>query len=129
MSIEVVKLSEKFGKFTDRWSPKIVAELNDSYLKLVKIAGHFEWHHHTEEDELFLVVRGTLHLRIKESSKEKNFERNLVVHPGEFVVIPRMVEHLPWSDEECEVILIEPKSTLNTGSSRTARTLETLERI
>lgn len=129
MNIEVIKLSEKFGKFTDRWSPKIVAELNDSYLKLVKLAGHFEWHQHKDEDELFMVVRGTLHLRIREATKEKNIERNLVVHPGEFVVIPRGIEHLPWSEDECEIILLEPKTTLNTGSTRTARTLETLERI
>ena len=106
MNIEVIKLSEKFGKFTDRWSPKIVAELNYSYLKLVKIAGHFEWQlSQKDEDELFMVVRGTLHLRIREATKEKNIERNLVLHPGEFVVIPHGVEHLPWSEDECEIIL------------------------
>lgn len=122
MSIEVVNLATKFAAFSDRWSPKIAAELNDSYVKLAKLEGEFVWHHHENEDELFLVVRGTLHMRIREDGDE----RELIIHPGEFVVIPRGVEHLPMSNEEVHIVLLEPKTTLNTGNLRNERTHETL---
>lgn len=122
MSIEVVNLTTKFAAFSDRWSPKIAAELNDSYVKLAKLEGEFVWHHHENEDELFLVVRGTLHLRIREDGNE----RELVIQPGEFVVVPRGVEHLPMSSEEVHIVLLEPKTTLNTGNLRNERTHETL---
>ncbi len=125
MAIEVVNLAEKFAKFSDRWSPKIAAELNDSHIKLVKIQGEFTWHHHDHEDELFLVVKGLMRIRIRENGAE----RELSVGRGEFVVIPKGTEHLPMADEETQVLLMEPKSTLNTGNVRNERTREHLERV
>jgi len=125
MPIHVVNLAEKFQAFTDRWSPKIAAELNDSYLKLAKLEGEFVWHHHGNEDELFLVVKGELHMRIREDGEE----RELIVRPGEFVAIPRGMDHLPSSSEEVQVILLEPKTTLNTGNLHNERTREKLDWI
>jgi len=119
--LEVVNLSTKFGRFGEYWRPKIVAELNDSYVKLVKFDGEFVWHHHEQEDELFLVVKGRLTIRLR--------DRDLYLNPGELVVIPRGVEHLPVADEEVQVLLIEPKTTLNTGNVRSERTVEKLECI
>lgn len=124
-SIRIVNLQEKFRLFNECWSPRIAAELNDSYVKLAKLKGEFVWHHHEKEDELFLVVTGTLRMRIREMGEE----RELAIHPGELVVIPRGVEHLPIADEEVHVVLLEPKSTLNTGNLRSERTKESLEEI
>ena len=123
--METVKLAVKFASFNEPWSPKIVGEVNDSYVKLVKFTGEFVWHHHDAEDELFFVVKGTLRMKYKESGRE----RELVVQPGEFVIVPRGTEHMPIADEEVEVMLLEPKSTLNTGNVRNERTLEELERL
>ena len=116
-----VNLRDKFGMFGDRWSPKIVGEVNDTHVKLVKLQGEFVWHHHDAEDELFFVVKGTLRMRLR--------DRDLMVRPGEFIVIPRGVEHLPVADDEVHVLLFEPKSTLNTGNVSNERTVPTLERI
>lgn len=112
----VINLAEKFSLFQEHWSPKIVAELNDSYVKLAKLKGEFIWHHHDEEDELFLVVKGMLKIKLK--------DQELVLHAGEFAVIPRGVEHLPVAEEEVQVLLLEPKSTLNTGETRNERTVD-----
>ena len=119
--MDVVNLVDKFSHFRDHWSPKIVGELNDCYVKLVKLKGEFIWHHHDAEDELFLVVRGTLRMRLR--------DRELTVRPGEFVIVPRGVDHLPMADEEVEVLLLEPKSTLNTGNLRNERTVAKLDRL
>src|SRR5574341_111153 len=119
--MEVVNLAQKFSRFHDRWSPKIVGELNDCYVKLVKLQGDFVWHHHDAEDELFLVIKGALRMRLR--------ERELLVRPGEFVIVPKGVEHCPSADEEVEVLLLEPKSTLNTGNVRNDRTVAELERL
>ena len=119
--METVNLAEKFGRFRDYWSPKIVGELNDSYVKLAKLKGEFVWHHHANEDELFLVVRGKLLIRLR--------DRDIRLNEGEFVIIPKGVEHLPVADEEVHVLLLEPKSTLNTGNVRNERTVGELERI
>lgn len=120
-----VNLAEKFAKFSDHYSPKIVGELNDSYVKLVKLKGDFVWHHHDAEDELFFVVKGTLRMGIRENGSERE-ER---IRPGEFIIIPRGVEHRPAADEEVHLMLLEPKTTLNTGNIRNERTKEQLERI
>ena len=117
--MEVVNLKEKFGLFQDVWSPKIAGELNDSYVKLVKLKGEFVWHHHEAEDELFLVVQGTLLIKLR--------DRDIWLHEGEFVIIPRGVEHLPVADEEVQVLLLEPKTTLNTGNVQNERTVSELE--
>jgi mannose-6-phosphate isomerase-like protein (cupin superfamily) len=120
-AIEKVSLTDKLGSFEDRWSPKIVGELNDSFVKLVKLKGEFVWHHHEAEDELFLVVKGSLLIKLR--------DREIRVEEGEFVIIPRGVEHLPIADEEVHVLLLEPKSTLNTGNVANERTVAELDRI
>ena len=119
--MQPVNLSEKFRQVTDYWSPKIVGELNDSFVKVVKFKGEFLWHHHEQEDELFLVVKGTLRMRFR--------DRDVLVREGEFLVVPRGVEHMPVAEDEVRAVLIELKSTLNTGNVRNERTVETLERI
>lgn len=119
--IEKVSLSEKLGSFKEHWSPKIVGELNDSYVKLVKLKGEFVWHHHEAEDELFLVVKGRLMIKLR--------DRDINLEEGEFVIIPRGVEHMPIADEEAHVVLLEPKSTLNTGNVVNDRTRAELDRI
>lgn len=121
LEIQKVNLSEKFGLFSECWKPRIAGEINDSYVKLVKLKGEFVWHHHEAEDELFLVVRGRLLIKLR--------DRDLRLEEGEFVVIPRGVEHLPVAEEEAHVLLLEPKSTLNTGNVRSDRTVDELERV
>jgi len=113
---EVVNLADKFGLFQEHWRPKIVGALNDSYVKLVKLKGEFVWHRHESEDELFLVIKGRLVIRLR--------DRDLTIGEGEFVVIPRGVEHLPVAEGEVHVLLIEPQTTLNTGDVRSERTVE-----
>lgn len=112
----VINLAQKFGLFNEYWSPRIVGELNDSYVKLVKLKGEFTWHHHDSEDELFLVVKGRLRIKLEDGE--------LDLHEGEFAIIPRGLEHLPVADEEAHVLLLEPKSTLNTGNVRNERTVD-----
>jgi mannose-6-phosphate isomerase-like protein (cupin superfamily) len=119
--MRVVNLAETFARFTDRWSPKIVGELNDCQVKLVKLEGEFVWHAHSAEDELFLVVAGRLRMCFR--------DREVVVMPGEFVIVPRGVEHLPIADLETHVLLLEPTSTINTGDAGGARTVRELERL
>ncbi|HEX8983073.1 MAG TPA: cupin domain-containing protein [Ktedonobacterales bacterium] len=121
MDIEVVNLAQKFSMFSDHWSPKIAGELNDSHLKLVKVQGEFVWHQHENEDELFLIASGRLCIKLR--------DRDLWLGPGEFVIIPRGVEHCPVAEEETQVILLEPKTTVNTGDVVSERTVEALERI
>ena len=123
--MEKVNLAQKFSLFTDQYRPRIVGEVNDSYVKLVKLQGDFMWHHHDNEDELFLVVKGALRMRLRENGSE----RSLVINPGEFIIIPRGVEHLPSAEEETHVILLEPKTTLNTGNVESERTVHELQRI
>lgn len=119
--MDTINLKEKFSRFTDQWKPKILAEVNDCHIKAVKLKGEFIWHHHDHEDELFWVVKGVLRMKFR--------DRETVIHEGEFVVVPRGVEHLPIADEEVHVVLIEPKSTRNTGNITNERTVAQLERI
>ncbi len=125
MGVKVINLAEKFSAFSEIYSPKIAGDLNDSHIKLAKLKGDFMWHHHEQEDELFLVVKGLLKMKVR----EEGVERELKVGPGEFVVIPKGMEHLPCPDEETHVVLIEPKTTLNTGNLKNERTHEVLERV
>lgn len=119
--IEKINLFEKFERFQEYWRPKIAGELNDSYVKLVKFKGEFVWHHHEAEDELFWVVKGRMTIKFR--------DRDIVVNEGEFIIVPKGVEHMPMAEEEVWVVLLEPKSTLNTGNVKNERTLENLERI
>ena len=119
--MDKVNLVQKFSLFQDYWSPKIVGELNDSYIKLVKFKGEFVWHHHETEDELFLVLKGSLLIKLR--------DRDISLEEGEFVIIPKGIEHLPIADEEAHVLLLEPKTTLNTGNIGNERTVVDLERI
>src|SRR5436309_15953024 len=119
--MQSVNLAQKFALFDDYWSPKIAGELNDSYVKLTKLKGEFVWHHHEREDELFLVVKGRLRMKLKDG--------DLLIEPGEFVIIPHGVEHLPVAEEETHVLLFEPNSTLNTGNVRNERTVARLDRL
>ena len=123
--MDKVNLAQKFSLFSDPYSPKIAGELNDFYVKLVKFQGPFVWHHHDEEDELFFVVKGTMRMGVRENG----VEREIVVGPGEFIIMPHGVEHCPSADEEVQVMLLEPKSTLNTGNVESARTLRELEKV
>lgn len=120
-TIEKVNLAEKFGLFEEHWSPKIAGEVNDAYVKLVKLAGEFVWHHHEAEDEMFLVVKGSMTMRLR--------DRDVEVGAGEFIVIPRGVEHMPVAAQEAHVLLFEPKTVLNTGNVRDERTRPELERV
>lgn len=119
--IEKVNLAEKFARFQEYWKPKIAGELNDTFVKLVKFKGEFVWHRHDTEDELFLVVKGRMTIKFRDG--------DLALNEGEFVIVPKGVEHMPAAEEEVWVVLVEPKSTLNTGHVRNERTLENLERI
>ncbi|HKP85523.1 MAG TPA: cupin domain-containing protein [Blastocatellia bacterium] len=120
-AIEKINLGEKLKLFTDQWSPKIIGEINDSLVKLVKLEGEFVWHHHEHEDEMFLVIKGRLLIKLR--------DRDINLEEGEFVIIPKGVEHLPVADEEAHVLLLEPKTTLNTGNVRGDKTVENLDRI
>jgi mannose-6-phosphate isomerase-like protein (cupin superfamily) len=120
--MEAVNLEDKLSKVNECWSPKIVGELNDSYVKIVKFQGEFIWHHHDKEDELFLVLKGHMRMRFR--------ERDVMVKPGEFIIVPKGVEHMPVAEGgEVHVVLLEPKTTLNTGNVRNERTLVELERM
>ena len=119
--IEKINLAEKFSLFDEPWQPKIVAELNDAYVKVVKLEGGFVWHHHDDEDELFWVVSGRLRMELRDG--------DVILEPGELLVVPKGVEHRPVAEIETHVVLIEPKTTLNTGNVRDERTVDELERL
>ena len=119
--MEKVNLHEKFGLFTEYWSPKIAGELNGQQIKLVRFLGSFVWHHHDNEDELFFVVKGRFRMEFR--------DRHVWLEEGEFLIVPRGIEHRPVADEEAQVLLFEPASTLNTGNVRNERTKKRLEKI
>ena len=119
--MDKVNLAEKLARVNEYWSPKIVGELNGQQVKLVKFMGEFVWHHHDEEDELFYVVKGRFRMEFR--------DRSVDVAAGEFLIVPRGVEHRPVAEHEVEVMLFEPATTLNTGNVRNERTVEVLERL
>lgn len=123
--IDTINLAEKFALIDDYWSPRIAGELNGNVVKLAKIKGEFVWHHHEHEDELFLVVHGQMLMRLREG--DQVHER--VVREGEFIIIPRGVEHCPAADTECHIMLFEPQGTLNTGNVQNERTVSDEQRI
>ena len=119
--IEKVNLSEKFALFAEHWSPKIAGEVGDSYVKLVKLRGEFVWHQHETEDEMFLVVKGEITIRLRDG--------DVRLGEGEFLIIPRGVEHKPVAEEEAHVLLFEPRTVLNTGDVVNELTRPELERV
>src|SRR5207237_5967801 len=116
-----VNLAEKLERFEEQWQPKIVGELNGQLVKLVKFQGPFVWHHHEDEDEMFLVVKGRFRMELR--------DRDIWLEEGEFLIVPRGVEHRPVADEEAWIVLFEPATTLNTGNVQNERTLHELERV
>lgn len=121
MTPEKVVLAEKFARFSDHWSPKIVGELNGQQVKLAKFKGEFVWHRHDHEDELFLVIRGGFQLEFR--------DRSVTLSEGEFIIVPRGIDHRPNAAEEVWVMLFEPAGTLNTGSAGGDRTINELEKL
>jgi len=119
--LEKVNLEEKLKQIRDFWKPYIVAELNGQHVKLDKLKGEFVWHHHENEDEMFLVVKGRFRMEFRDNQ--------MWLEEGEFIVVPRGVEHRPVAEQEAHILLFEPASTLNTGNVRDNRTLEKLDRI
>ena len=114
--MDVVNIAQKLSLFQEYWSPRIAGELNESYIKLAKLRGEFVWHHHELEDELFLVVKGRLLIKLRTG--------DMWLDEGEFVIIPKGVEHCPVAEEEVHVLLLEPKSTINTGDVENERTVD-----
>ncbi len=122
MTLSKVNLSDAFGRFDGHWTPRVAGDINDSQVKLVKISGSFHWHHHETEDELFLVVKGHLRMHLREQVIE--------LAPNEFLIVPHGVEHMPEAiGGECQLLLVEPNTTLNTGTVTNERTVATPERL
>jgi len=119
--LEKINLAECLSQFDEHWSPKIVGELNDSHLKLAKLKGEFVWHHHENEDELFVVLAGELLVKLRDGE--------IRLRPGECLIIPRGTEHLPIAEHEVHLMLIEPKTTRNTGNITNERTITHPERL
>ncbi|WP_033165683.1 cupin domain-containing protein [Clostridium sp. KNHs205] len=119
--MEKINVKEKLNLFNEYWNPKIIGELNESYVKLVKLKGDFIWHSHENEDEMFYVLKGLLTIKFRDNDVHLN--------EGEFIVIPRGIEHMPVAEEEVHVMLIESKTTLNTGNVVNERTVEDLKKI
>ena len=119
--MRTVNLAEKFAQFSEHWSPRLVGQVNGCAIKLVRISGEFVWHHHAEEDEMFLVISGRLRMRFRDGEQ--------VVGPGEFIIVPRGVEHLPIAEGETQIMLVEPDTTLNTGNVVNERTVAELQRV
>lgn len=120
--MDKVNLAEAFSTFSEAWSPRVAGDINDAQIKLAKFRGPFHWHHHEDEDELFLVVQGRLRMGFR--------DRNVDLEPGEFIIVPKRVEHRPEAlSEECHVVLLEPNTTLNTGNVENERTVRDLQRI
>lgn len=119
--MEKVNLAEKLQQFSEHWSPKVVGELNGQHVKLVKFQGEFVWHHHEREDEMFLVVRGRFRMDFR--------DRQVWLDEGEFLIVERGIEHRPVAEEEVEVLLFEPATTLNTGNVEGELTARELERL
>lgn len=119
--MEKVNISEKLSHFNDHWNPRIIGELNGQHVKAVKLKGEFVWHHHDNEDELFLVIKGQLKMELR--------DKTIVINEGEFLIVPRKVEHRPVAEQEVHILLFEPASTLNTGNVENERTRKKLEKI
>ena len=124
--MEKINLPQKFARFSEYWSPKMVGELNNFAVKIVKVQGEFVWHHHDVEDELFLVVKGRLLMQVRETPES---QRDIWVEEGELIIIPHGVEHHPVAEEETHLMLLEPTTTVNTGNVASERTVLHVERL
>ena len=116
-----INLAEKFSLFTNHWEPKILGELNGQYVKIAKLKGEFVWHQHENEDELFSVIKGSLTIKLR--------DKDIILEEGEFIIIPKGVEHMPVAEEEVHVLMFEPKGTVNTGDTESDKTIDELEKI
>lgn len=116
MKPEAINFDQKFTKFTEHWSPKVIAEMNDYQFKLVKVEGEFVWHDHPDTDEVFIVIEGLLHIEFRDGA--------VTLASGEMFVIPKGVEHKPWANSECKIMIIEPKGVINTGEAETELTAQ-----
>ena len=116
-----VNLAEKFSLFDEHWSPKVIGELNGQQVKIAKIQGEFVWHHHEDEDELFMVIKGELTVKLP--------DEDVHLQEGEFLIVPRGIEHKPVAEREAHILMFEPTGTLNTGNVQTERTVQEVERI
>jgi mannose-6-phosphate isomerase-like protein (cupin superfamily) len=123
--MEKINLSDKLSLFEDYWNPRIVGELNGQMVKLVKFKGPFTWHHHDNEDELFMTMKGRFRMEFREDDQE----RAVWIEAGEMIIVPRGIDHRPVADEECEVMLFEPATTLNTGNVSNEFTRKQLNQI
>jgi mannose-6-phosphate isomerase-like protein (cupin superfamily) len=121
LKMDKVRINDKLKLINEYWKPKVVGELNDSFVKIAKLKGEFLWHHHENEDELFWVIKGTLIIKFR--------DKDIVIKEGELLIVPRGVEHMPVAKEEVQLILIEPMSTLNTGNVLSERTVENPDKI
>lgn len=119
--MDKVNIAEKFSRFSDYYNPRVIGELNGQHVKATKVKGEFVWHHHDNEDEMFLVIKGTLKMEFRDKSVE--------INPGEFIIVPRGVEHKPVAEYEVHLLLFEPASTINTGNLENERTRKELEKI
>jgi mannose-6-phosphate isomerase-like protein (cupin superfamily) len=124
--MQKINVQEKLSFFNDHWNPRVAGELNGQYVKLVKFDGPFTWHHHETEDELFLVIKGRFRMEYKLPDQT---ETSVWIEEGEMIIVPRGVEHKPVAEEECHVMLFEPKSTLNTGNTENEFTKSQLSSI
>ncbi|HLY19843.1 MAG TPA: cupin domain-containing protein [Bryobacteraceae bacterium] len=123
--MQKVNLAEKLSLFSEHWTPKVAGDLNGQQVKLVKFQGEFVWHHHESEDEMFFVVCGSFRMDYRDGGQE----RAIHLHEGEFLIVPRGVEHRPVAEREVHVMLFEPANTLNTGNVRSHHTVENLDRV
>lgn len=119
--MEKINIIDKLNTFSEHWSPRIIGDINESYVKLAKLKGEFVWHMHENEDEMFMVIKGKMVIKLR--------TEDIILNEGELFIIPRGVEHMPVAEDEVQVMLIEPKTTLNTGNVRNERTVEILEKI
>ncbi|BAH05537.1 cupin domain-containing protein [Clostridium kluyveri] len=119
--MDKINVYEKLNLFNEHWSPKILGEINDSYVKIVKLSGEFLWHTHENEDEMFYILKGSLIVKFR--------DKDVILNQGEFLIIPKGIEHMPVAKKEVHAMLIEAKTTLNTGDVKNERTIEKLDRI
>lgn len=119
--MDKVNIFEKLNLFNEYWSPKIIGEVNESYVKIAKLKGEFLWHYHENEDEMFYILKGTLNIKFR--------DKDVLLSEGEFLIIPKGIEHKPIAEEEVHVMLVEAKTTVNTGEVRNERTVENLDKL